>query len=221
LRYTGIVKNVAFVGALVAFVVVLGLVIARVAGLDADAKDKADTTEQTPDAALSQRLAIAYGALRDAEGARRLPEAHRYATAAIDAIAGPAGRHARPNTPPGGILPEDAEQISTEPGLALRAYDAAPAGSPLRAAVAERITGDVDAWRTPRDRYDAIDRAVADYRPDNDTVGTLPGDAARALAWALLTLKTENINDAHELAGRAAASIRQSLDAVRTARATQ
>src|SRR3712207_6707315 len=118
--YTVLVKIVAFVAALTALVVVLGAALYRVGGADGEGPAAAVESDQPPDAQLSQRLAIAYGALRSAEGTRRLQEVHRYAAVAIDAIAGPTGRHGRDTAPAGGILPEDAAQVRSEPGLALR-----------------------------------------------------------------------------------------------------
>jgi hypothetical protein len=138
---------------------------------------------------------------------------------AIDAISGPVGRHGRPTAPPTGILPADGEPTVAEPGLALRAHDAAPADSALRAAVAGRVVGDVDGWRSPRGRYDAIDRAVGVYGPDNDTVSALPGGMDQALAWALLALRADDVNEAHDLAERGADAAGRALNAVRIARA--
>jgi len=138
---------------------------------------------------------------------------------AIDAIAGPVGRHGRTNAPPTGVLPQDEEQLRSEPGLALRAYDAAPADSPMRAAVAERVVGDLTGWRSPSARYDAIDRAVAGYRPEDDSLDALPGEIEQALAWALLALEADGVSDAHERADRGARAARRALDAVRIARA--
>ncbi|MGE0543774.1 MAG: hypothetical protein AB7R89_26720 [Dehalococcoidia bacterium] len=209
------------VGVLTLFVVALGGVIYRAAGADTSDAVTVEQDDRPADAQLSQRLAIAYGALRDAAGTRRLPEVHRYAAVAIDAIAGPAGRHGRDTAPAGGILPEDATQIGTTPGLALRAYDAAPSQSPLRAAIDQRVIGGVAGWRTPAEQYDAIDRAVAAYGPENDTISDLPGESTRALAWALLTLRTDDVNTAHDIAGRGADAAREALDAVRIARAAE
>ena len=213
-------KLVAFVTALTLLTIGIGVIIAECTPFGTGGSRTAAEESRPPDALLSQRLAIAYAALRDAEGARRLPEVHRYAQVAIDAIVGPTGRHGRTGAPPAGVLPEDSERIETEPGLALRAYDAATENSPLRAAVDSSVTSSVTAWRAPRSRYDAIDRAVADYRPDRDTISELPGEAERALAWALLTLKADDVNDAHALAHRAAGAARAALDAVRVARAS-
>jgi hypothetical protein len=215
------VKSIALVGVLTLVVVALGGVIYRAVGTNTSGAVTVAQDDRPADAQLSQRLAIAYGALRDAAGTRRLPEVHRYAAVAVDAIAGPAGRHGRDTAPAGGILPEDAAQIAAEPGLALRAYDAAPAQSLLRAAIDQSVIGTVAGWRTPADQYDAIDRAVAGYGPENDTISALPGESTRALAWALLTLQTDDVNTAHDIAGRGADAAREALDAVRTARAAE
>jgi hypothetical protein len=121
----------------------------------------------------------------------------------------------------GGILPEDAAHIESEPGLALRAYDAAPSQSPLRAAIDQTVVGSVTGWRAPADQYDAIDQAVATYVPENDTISALPGESTRALAWALLTLQADDVNAAHDIANRGADAARAARDAVRTARAAE
>jgi hypothetical protein len=216
-RYTEIVKHVAYFLWLLP-AATLGLAAACTTPNAGETAARYDVAK--PDEALVQRLAIAYGALRDVEGARNTDAAYRYAHVAIDAIAGPRGRHGALYAYPGGILPEDGDTIIDEPGLALSVYDAAPADSPLRAA-ATTVAGDVMAWRTPRARYDAIDQAVAGYSPDRDTTAALSGEAERALAWALLTLKTEDIVEARARAGRGARHAKEALDAVRVARASQ
>lgn len=221
IRYTDFVKSIAFIGILTLFVVVVGSAVYRIGGDNDPATSVARQDKSPPDAQLSQRLAIAYGALRDAAGTRRLLEVHRYAAVAVDAIAGPTGRHGRDSAPAGGILPEDAAQVGSEPGLALRAHDTAPEQSPLRAAIDQTVTGGVAGWRTPADQYDAIDRAVAEYGPENDTISALPGESSRALAWALLTLKTDDVNAAHDIAERGADAAREALDIVRSARAAE
>ena len=212
-------KYVALIAVLVVLTLGLGAVLSRLGGLDGAGTEPQPRDDRPPDALLSERLAIAYAALRDAAGTRRLPEVHRYTQVAIDAIAGPVGRHGRANAPPTGVLPQDEEQVSAEPGLALRAYDAAPLDSPLRAAVAERVVGDLPGWRSPRARYDAIDRAVAGYGPEDDSLAVLPGEIERAFAWALLALRADDVGDAHERADRGARAARRALDAVRIARA--
>jgi hypothetical protein len=217
--YTELVKYVAFVVILLVFTLGFGAVLSRWGGLDSGNAEPAGRDDRPPDAQLSERLAIAYAALRDAAGTRRLPEVRRYTQVAVDAIAGPVGRHGRPMAPPTGILPADGGQTVAEPGLALRAHDVAAMDSPLRAAVAGRVLGEVDGWRSPRERYDTIDRAVADYQDDNGTVSALTGEIEQALAWALLALKADDVNDAHDLAERGADAAKQALDAVRVARA--
>jgi hypothetical protein len=214
------VKRIAYVLALPAASLVLAAAVSACT-VSGDGNAAARNAASEPDAALVQRLAIAYGALRDVEGARRIDAAHRYARVAVDAIAGPRGRHGAHYAYPGGILPEDGDAIVEEPGLALRAYDVAPPGSPLRSAVENAVTGDVVAWRAPGERYDAIDQAVRDYRPERDTIAALNGNAERALAWALLTLETENVVEARARARHGAQYVKRALDAVRSARAAQ
>ena len=172
-----------------------------------------------PDDLLVERLAIAYGALRGVEGARKPEAALRYAQTAVDAIVGPRGRHGAAHAPAGGVLPADAERVTDEPGLALRAYDAAPEASPIRTAVEEGVIGSAAAWRAPRTRYDAIDRAVADYFPDRDTTTALAGEVERALSWALLALKAETVVEARTRGEQGARHTRKALDAMRSARA--
>ena len=172
-----------------------------------------------PDELLVERLAIAYGALRDVSGARKPEHAHRYAQVAVDAIAGPRGRHGMAYAPAGGVLPEDSTRIVDEPGIALRAYEAAAEQSPIRAAVGRVVLGDVAAWRTPSARYDIVDQAVAAHTPRGTAIESLEGEAPRALVWALLALQTADIVEARRHGEQGARHARRALDAVRSARA--
>jgi hypothetical protein len=171
------------------------------------------------DQQLVERLAVAYGALRDAEGAQSGDVMLRNAQAAVDALAGPQGRHGEPYAPLGAVLPEDNSQVVSEPGLALRVYDAAAEGSPLRAAIDGRVLSSVAGWRTPDKRYEAIDRAVAEWTPEHDSVSPLGGEVDQALAWALLVPKTERLVQGRAHAERGAAHAKTALDTVRRARA--
>ena len=47
------------------------------------------------------------------------------------------------------------------------------------------------------------------------------GGLALSLAWALLTLKTDDVNAAHDIAERGADAAREALDTVRSARAAE
>ena len=212
-------KLVAYLLTRVAALLALSVVAVGCSGADGRETRAAAQETRAPDELLVERLAIAYSGLRDVQGARKREAAQRYARVAVDALAGPRGRHGAAYAPGAGVLPEDADRIVDEPGLALRAYDTAPATSPVRAAIDQHVLGSAAAWRTPRMRYDAIDRAVAAYTPERDTVRELEGEAEQALAWALLALKTEDLVEARARADRGAEHAKQARDAVRAARA--
>lgn len=214
LRYTERVKRSA--RALLPALLLFGLLVAGGCRAGAEAGSRADNVA-TPDALLVERLAIAYGALRQAGGARRIDGTHRNAQAAIDALVGPSGRHGKPYAPPGGILP--GEGTGADPGLALRAYDAAPAADRLRPILEGQLTTAIDGWRTPAGRYDAIDLAVAEVRAGRAAEPALSGDADRALAWALLSLESTEPLQARQRAERGASALHATLDAIRRARA--
>jgi hypothetical protein len=180
-----------------------------------------DRDPRPPDELLLERLGIAYGAMRDAEGAHKAEDVQRYTQVSVDAIAGPRGRHGNTSALPRGILPQDGAAVTDEPGLAMRAYEAAPQGSPLRAAITDGVIGDLTTWQTPSDRYDAIDRAVAAYPQDPNAPNALLSPSERALAWALVSLNEPDPAVARLLAGKGVPQIKQALDAVRRARSAR
>lgn len=213
LRYTVLVKRVAYW--LMPAVLAIGVVLTGGCRPDAGPASSAGA-DGPPDALLVERLAIAYGALRQAGGARRIDESHRNAQAAIDALVGPGGRHGKRYAPAGSVLPGEGE--NAELGLALRAYDSALEGGLLRPAIDGQVTAAIDDWRTPAARYDAIDAAVAQVQAGRAAAPALSGAVDSALAWALLSLQSTDAVEARVRAERGAGHLHTALDAVRRAR---
>ena len=217
-RYTVLVKSRAYSRRSLLALGASGLVLAACRN-DRPLADSLPDASLPPDELLVERLAVAYGALRDVSATQNGRAMVRYAQAAVDAIAGPRGRHGQAYAPPGGILPGDDSRVTDEPGLVLRAYDLAPVDSPLRAALDGQVVSSVTAWATPATQYDAIDGAVAAWTPAHDAVSVLDGAMEQALAWALLVPKTERLADGRAHGERGAKHVKVALDAVRRARA--
>lgn len=172
------------------------------------------------DAQLVDRLAIAYGALRDAEAARTLKDLAQHSGAAVDALVGPGGRHGAMYAHPGSVLPADGATVGDTPGLALAVYADAPPESALRPAIDGVVLRSVAEWRaSPSALYDLIDGAVAAYPADPERTNALRGESEQALAWALLAPKTDDIVEARKRAIEGSRHAKAALDAVRRARA--
>ena len=45
--------------------------------------------------------------------------------------------------------------------------------------------------------------AIDDWRPDDNTMPSLPSHPMRVVGWASFTLATDDLDDAHEYAGHA------------------
>ncbi|MDQ3471274.1 MAG: hypothetical protein M3428_02660, partial [Pseudomonadota bacterium] len=128
----------------------------------------------------AENLAVAR---KSAEEARHLivgPDGPFYGDADGDGvIAGTAAK---------GVLPG----IAGEPGLA----------SNSSSACVERdvLGGD---WSDPAGRWAILSRAIAGWRPGNNTFPSLPSHPQRIVGWATLTLATDSLATAREFGGHA------------------
>lgn len=59
------------------------------------------------------------------------------------------------------------------------------------------------SWSDPAARWATFDRAVDEWRPDNNTFPSLPSHPQRIVGWALLSLATDDVEEVHEYAGHA------------------
>jgi hypothetical protein len=216
--YTWIVKRFTFAACLA-----LALLAGFASGCSTETSTERYVREHlsmTDEELLLDRLAGAVSALRSIQVIKP-GDRQRYARIALDSLVGRSGRHGRPEALPGSVLPADGATPGEDRGLALRVYDAAPTGSPVRTAVETTILGDFAAWQAPRDRYDAVDRAVAAYRRGDESLPGLISEVERGLALTLLTHDADSAVEKRALAARAAAHLAVAQDALRLARVSR
>ncbi len=84
---------------------------------------------------------------------------------------------------------------------------------PVACVAADVLGGD---WSDPAARWSTLRTAVDEWRPENNTFPGLPSHPQRFVGWATLTLRTGDLDLAHEYAGHA----RLHLDVTRAAVAT-
>ncbi|GAC1695725.1 MAG: hypothetical protein NVS9B6_01800 [Candidatus Limnocylindrales bacterium] len=60
--------------------------------------------------------------------------------------------------------------------------------------------GGLASWARPRERYDQWRAVLAAWRPDRNTMPELPSHLLRALGWASLVLRSDDLNTARALA---------------------
>lgn len=94
------------------------------------------------------------------------------------------------------LLPRDTDGPADGP-LASLIQRTGPAGSELE----QVALGNLLAWTRPRDRFDQWRAVVAAWRPDRNTMPELPSHLLRALGWATLVRRADDLGTAHDLAG--------------------
>lgn len=187
--------------------------------------------------ALRQKLRDVDAALRRVATASSLAEAKAAAEAVLNTSVGPAGRHfgdadhdgEMARVDPMGILPGEGDLLDR--GYALAASDASSAladapgadkrvaamAGQVRSEIEQAVLGSTRAWEDPWRRYDEIDGAVDGYRPNHNTIGLIDGHMLRAVAWALLVLRSQTLAEAKEFAGHGQIHTALSLEAVERA----
>jgi hypothetical protein len=157
-----------------------------------DAKDAAATES------FSERVDAIGNAVDAWRDAVSIAAAHAAAEMVLNLVVGPNGP---------GYGDRDSDLVvngATDVGL-LPGLDGAPSGlaEPLRAN--ECVTRDVlgGTWSDPSAEWAAMLAAVDQWRPDNNTMPTLPSHPMRVVGWATFTLDSDSLDDAHEYAGHA------------------
>jgi hypothetical protein len=59
------------------------------------------------------------------------------------------------------------------------------------------------SWNDPTVRWDEMLSAIDAWRPNNNTMPTLASHPLRIVGWAMFTLATDSLEEAHEYAGHA------------------
>lgn len=94
------------------------------------------------------------------------------------------------------LLPRDTDGPADGP-LASLIQRTGPAASELD----QVALGGLQAWTRPGDRFDQWRAVVAAWRPDRNTMPELPSHLLRALGWATLVGRTDDLGTARGLAG--------------------
>ena len=158
------------------------------------------STDATPDLAIPYRqqltlieqVVIAWGA------ATNIEEAHAAAETAANLVVGPAGPKYGDRDGNGTVSGETNSGIL--PGL-----DGSPIGLANPLAANECIVRDVlgGDWEDPAVRWTTMLTAIDEWRPDHNTMPTLPSHPMRVVGWATFTLASDSLDEAHEYAGHA------------------
>jgi hypothetical protein len=90
--------------------------------------------------------------------------------------------------------------VGVLPGL-----DGTPAGLATPLAANECVSRDVlgGTWTDPGMEWGAMQTAIDDWRPDNNTMPTLASHPMRTVGWATFTLESNSLDEAREYAGHA------------------
>lgn len=78
------------------------------------------------------------------------------------------------------------------------------------------VTRDVlgGSWEDPAAEWQAMEAAIEDWRPDNNTMPTLASHPMRIVGWATLTIESDSLDLAHEYGGHAALHVDVAVDAL-------
>ncbi len=175
----------------------LSLMLSSCADDDGSAVARDDDQPDRPEA-LSVRLDELGAAVADWRDASTIEAAKVAAETAANLVVGPNGPNFGDRDGDGTISGETGDGLlpglgGEGPGLAL-----ASAGN-------ECVERDVlgGPWDDPAERWDIMLTAIDEWRPDDNTMPSLPSHPMRVVGWATLTLETDDLDEAHEYAGHA------------------
>ena len=157
--------------------------------------------------AIADRLDAIQVAIDDWAGAETIEEAHVAAETAHNLVSGTetlgAGDRDGDGTVGGdvdaGLLP--AQDGST--GLV--------ADLPEECDLVDVLGGD---WSDPEQRWETVQTAIEEWAPTNNTFPDLPSHPQRIVGWATLTLRSDDLDEAHEYSGHAQLHLDVARDAI-------
>ncbi len=162
-------------------------------------QDHPSTTAVDADIALfAERMTVVDEAVSVWREALSLEEAQAAAEAAANLIEGPNGPGYGDRNDDGAVAGEVSNGLL--PGL-----DGTPRGLAIPLAANGCVRRDVlgGSWSDPGAEWNAMLDAIDDWRPDNNTMPTLPSHPMRIVGWATFTLDSDSLDEAHEYAGHA------------------
>ncbi len=157
-----------------------------------DAKDAAAT------GSFSERVDAIGNAVDAWRDAVSVAAAHAAAETALNLVVGPNGPGYGDRDGDGVV--NGATAVGLLPGL-----DGTPGGLAEPLGANDCVTRDVlgGIWSDPSARWATMLAAIDEWRPDNNTMPTLPSHPMRVVGWATFTLESGFLDDAHEYAGHA------------------
>ncbi len=173
----------------------------------APAQSAADDDAAT--GASTARLELLGASVDEWRDASSIEEAHAAAEAAANLVVGPNGPGYGDRDGDGTVDGES--DVGLLPGL-----DGTPTGLASVLASNECIERDVlgGSWDDPGARWDTMLATIDAWRPDDNTMPSLPSHPMRVVGWATFTLATDDLDDAHEYAGHARLHVDVSTDAL-------
>jgi hypothetical protein len=153
----------------------------------------ADATES-----ISERVDAIGNAVDAWRDAVSIAAAHAAAETALNLVVGPNGPGYGDRNGDGVV--NGATDVGFLPGL-----DGTPGGLAKSLGANDCVTRDVlgGTWSDPSAEWATMLAAIDQWRPDNNTMPTLPSHPMRVVGWATFTLGSDSLNDAHEYAGHA------------------
>jgi len=149
-------------------------------------------------ASFAERMTAVDEAVGVWREASSLEEAQAAAETAANLIVGPNGPGYGDRNSDGAITGEVVAGVL--PGL-----DGIPEGLAIPLGENGCVRRDVlgGTWPDPEAEWDVMLNAIDDWRPDNNTMPTLPSHPMRVVGWATFTLDSDSLDEAHEYAGHA------------------
>jgi hypothetical protein len=161
-----------------------------------DEQDGEETPESSSD--LGVRLGAIAAVVGEWREASTLGEARAAAEAAANLVVGPNGPGYGDRD--GNGLVEGDAAAGVLPGL-----DGSPDGLASALDANECVVADVlgGSWTDPAARWGTMLTAIEEWRPDRNTMPSLPSHPMRIVGWATFTLASTSLDEAHEYAGHA------------------
>lgn len=162
-----------------------------------------------PTAAVAERLDAIDSAVTAWRNAETVERAHAFAEVAANLVVGPDGPGYGDRDGDGAI--GGAVDVGLLPG-----FDGSPPGLAQALAGTDCVVRDVlgGSWDDPRSRWRTMTDAIDAWRPDDNTMPTLPSHPMRIVGWATFTLASDSLDEARTYAGHAAIHVRVSRDAL-------
>jgi len=100
----------------------------------------------------------------------------------------------------------------TSVGLLPGQQGEASLGLRLRGCAGSALLG--GSWEDPATRWAVLRKAIDEWTPTNNPFPSLPSEAQRVVGWATLTLRSSDLERAHEYAGHARLHVDGTREAV-------